>query len=389
MRRVWRRAAAVGLLLVMMAAGALAQETMRVYVAAGALEEETAQQLVEMIARAYPQNQWEMLHQSRTGESLRELVLRDGAPALAICTPGEARPWAQEGMLLPLQRLIGEQGRMQPQVLDACVLEETLFMAPLAARHRQMAVNVQRFEVRHLGHMLDHLAHPVWYPTEFYQILEEFLLAEETAMEVWQEPDGAALEAMVQALYDGALLSEDGRRCTVSTPELCAGLRWMGEAVVSGLIGRAESREAALERFAAGETAIFPDWTAQEDALLGRELAARGMELEIVPYPASVGLPVRAFEVTGVSVFGQGDAATNAQALRAAVFLHENTQAQALLGNRLIWRDNAVWLPSLDAYARGATLRSLFGEAVRRVLAGEIDASRALEDVQAAMDALQ
>ena len=197
-RRCMRTAAAL-FLLSLLAAGAMAQGTMRVYMGRDTLDDQTARQLVEMIGRAVPQAQWEAVLEEETGESLRTLVLSDRAPALAVCAPGEALPWAKEGMLLPLQVAIAGQNRMQRQVLDCCVLEENLFMAPLLARHRCLAVNVRRFEEQRLGYMLDELTHPVWYPTEFYQILEEFLLDDETAMDVWpaQPQTSAALEALV------------------------------------------------------------------------------------------------------------------------------------------------------------------------------------------------
>ena len=391
MSRFYIRAATALFALMLLAAGAMAQETMRVYIGRDALDAQTARQLVEMIGRAAPQAQWETQLEEETGESLRTLVLSDHAPALAICAPGEALPWAQEGMLLPLQSAIAGQGRMQMQVLDCCVLEENLFMAPLLARHRQMAVNVRRFEEQRLDYMLDELTHPVWYPTEFYQILEEFLLDDETAMDVWpaQPQTSAALEAMVQAIYGGSLLSEDAALCQADSPEIRAGLRWLGETVACGLIGLAQSREEALERFVSGETAIFADWTAQEAAREKDALAENGVQVQTMPYPSSIGLPVRAFTLTGVCAFASGDAGTDALAVKAAAFLNENAQAQALLGSRAIWQDNAVWLPSLDMGSRGATLRSLFCEAMRQVIGGETEPAEALEWVQAAMDALK
>ncbi|MGN0774384.1 MAG: hypothetical protein ACI4MP_11425 [Candidatus Ventricola sp.] len=391
MSRFWIRAAAALFALMLLAAGAMAQETMRVFIAGDALDAQTARQLVELIGRALPQARWEAELEEETGESLRALVLSDRAPALAICAPREALPWAQEGMLLPLQSAISGQGRMQMQVLECCVLEERLFMAPLLARHRQLAVNVRRFEERRLGYMLDTLAHPVWYPTEFYQILEEFLLADEPAMDVWpaQPQTSAALEALVQALYGGSLLSGDGTLCQAGTPEIRAGLRWLGDAVAGGLIGYAQSREAALERFVSGETAIFADWTEEEAARQEEALAENGVQVQTVPYPTSIGLPVRAFTLTGVCAFASGNIQADALAVKAAALLNEDAQAQAMLGSRAIWEDNAVWLTSLDADSRGATLRSLFCEAMRQVTEGRSDAATALEWVQAAMDALK
>lgn len=390
MNGLWRRAAATALcaLLMLAAAGALAQETMRVYVAEGAMDAQTARRLSGMLSAAFPQTHWDVQTQAETGESLRELVLADRAPALAVCAPGEALHWAQEGLLLDLHTHIGGQTRMQREVLDCCVFEERLFMAPLIARHRQMAVNERRFEEKQLTYMLDEMTWPVWYPTGFYQILEEFMLAEEAAMDVWraQPETSAALEALVQAIYGGALLDEDGTRCQAMSAEIRAGVQWLGDAVESGLIGLCVSREEALARFVSGETAIFLDWTAQEAAGQADALEQNGVRVKTVAYPCAVGLPVRAYAVTGVCAFDTGDAAANARGVQAAAFIHEN--AQNLLGSRSIWQDHAIWLPSLDVGERGATLRSLFCEALNRVMLEGVDAETALSTVQAAMDAL-
>lgn len=377
----------------LLASGAAAQETLRIYVAEDALNAQTAELLTQRLNTACAPVCWTLELESQTGESLRELVLSDRAPNLAVCTPKQGLEWAQEGMLLPLHSVISQQSRMQPQVLDCCVPEgeEKLFMAPLMARHRQMAVNVKRFQTRQLDYMLDETAHPVWYPTEFYQILEEFMMAKTPALEIWPaEPQtSAALETLVQSIFGGAFLSEDGLLCRINSPEIRTGLRWLADAVDSGLIGCAQSREEALQRFLSGETAMFLDWTPQEAERQESTLKAQGLSVMAIPYPSAIGLPVRAFELTGVCAFASGDARTDALAMRAAVLLHEDAQIQALLGPRGIWQDSAVWLPSLDAYRNGATLRSLFCGAMRQAMEDRGCTLEALEQAQAAMDALR
>ena len=370
---------ALALLLVLCACGAAAQDTMQLYVQPGALEEGQAQRLLMLLQS--DEMQWTLAGE---GQTLRELVLSGHAPDLAICAPREARMWAQEGLLLPLQTQISGQQRMQRQVLDLCVQGEALFMAPLMASHRQMAVNVSRFEDVGLGYMLDQQTYPVWYPAQFYQILEEFLIRDEVAVDVWhaEMDSSAAIEALTQAIYGGMLLSEDASRCTADDPALCAGVQWLGDAIEDEMIGYCQTREEAAARFLAGETAIFIDWTRK----LQQEAMDSGMEIVQRPYPASVGLPVRSFELTGVCAFARGDAARDARLIRACADLHE--KAQDLLGGRGIWQDGAIWPASLDGDDRGATLRSLFCQALSQVIEEREDAQAALERVQAAMDAL-
>lgn len=384
MNRLIHRILAAAAMLTLVCTGALAREQMCVYVSPDAMEAPMAQRLAALLGSAFSQADWTMTQDG----SLRELVMGDRAPDLAIGSPSQTREWAQAGLLAPLQTKITDQTRMEPQVLACCVEDETLFMAPLFARHRQMAVNVRQFEAHGLGYLLDKRTYPVWFPAQFYQILEEFLIEDCAAMDVWPADagSGAAMEALVQAIFDRRLVSQDG---AVQMENICAGVQWLSDMVDDGLIGLCESREEALDRFLAGETAIFIDWTEREEAAQRALLEKRGLTIAKTPYPASSALPVRSYELTGVSVFDSGSAQRTALALKAAVFLHESIQAQLLFGSRGIWRDDAVWLCDLSAAEQGATLRDQLYAALNAVLLEGETAAAALMRAQAAMDALR
>ena len=141
---------ALTLALVLLGGCALAQEKI-VYVQPGALEEGEAQQILSLLQAEFGGDEWKLAEDELP---LRDRVISGNLPDLVICAPAQARPWAKEGLLLPLQTHISGQQRMQRQVLDLCVQDEALFMAPLIARHRQMAVNVSRFDEMGLGYML-------------------------------------------------------------------------------------------------------------------------------------------------------------------------------------------------------------------------------------------
>lgn len=381
--RVYAAGLAAVLMLLLCIAGAAAQDAMRLYVQEGALEAAQIRQVLALLGQA--DAPWTMMEDERT---LREMVLAGETPDLAICAPGQVRPWAKEGMLIELQRHIPGQQRMQRQVLDLCVQEEALFMAPLKARHRQMAVNRSAFDALGLGYMLDQQTYPVWYPAQFYQILEEFMIRDGTAVDIWHaEMDSSApLETLIQAIYGGMLLSEDGKTCEAGSMDVITGLQWLCDAVDDGMIGYCKTQEEALARFISGETAIYLDWT---DALAKRledVVEQEGMDLLTRPYPAAAGLPVRSFEVIGACAFQSGDAARDARLAQACAALHEH--AQELLGARGIWQDGAIWPASLDAHDAGATLRSLLCSALETVIEKGEPAGDALGRVQAAMVAL-
>lgn len=386
MKRVWLRAVCLAACLMLLAAAASAQTAVRIYVGEGAMEEEIAQRLTALLNRTFPQAEFQLTEHKEGG--LRNLVLDDMAPQLAICSPREAAVWAEEGLTLPLQTHMEDQEEIAREILSMCVYDENLFMIPLTAHHRQMAVNVKLFEKHALGYMLDEIKHPVWYPTEFQQILEEFAIAGKYALDVWRpKPDNTApMEAMVQAIYCGMLLGEDGTTCKADEKAVFSGMRWLRDLIEGEIIGFADTREAALERFLAGETAIFVDWTKRLQEKYAQQIKEAGMMVEERPYPSSSGLPVRSYELSGISVFDSGDAKINALALQAAAFLHEDTQAQKILGGRGIFEDDSIWLWDLSAGDRGATLRSLMAEAIKKSLEEEQDIARVLEIVRAGMD---
>ena len=371
-------------------AGAQAQVQMDVYFAADAMERETAERLMDVTRRAFPQVQWHY-RQGTEGESgLRALILADDVPEIVVCAPSEASVWVSDGLFAALDGRVTDAGRIDEQVLNACVQDESLFMMPLIAKHRRMAVNRRLLEKRRMGSMTNPIEHPLWYPMEFDRILEEFALAEHPAMEIWpaSPTDCGALEGLLQALYGGSWLDEDGARVQAEHVNVRAALEWLRDRVKGGLIAEAASRDEALTHFLNGETALFIDWRPEYDRLYARELEKNGIEIVEMPYPSSTGFVIRSFELTGACVAAGADSAKRALAMRTIAFWHEDAQTQLVLGDRGIWRDDAVWLPEIDATQKGLTLRRLMCEAVEAVLSGESAPKDALRLVQAAMDAM-
>lgn len=358
-------------------------QRIEVYAAEGALADGQAEGMVRLLSQAFPEAEWTI---APGEESLRQRVMAGRAPGLAVCAPGEAMPWAREGMLLPLDGRISSAVRIQKEALEPGVFEEKLFAAPLVARHRRMAVNADRIEEMQMRHLLDGAAYPVWLPQQLEQVLEECRLSGMAGMEVWpaEEGEADAMAALVQAFYGGAWMTEDGE-IRADDPAACLGAQWLYEMVESGAIARAENREAALEHFLDGKTAMFIDWTDEDEKLRRKMPDGVVRRLAMMPYPSAEGVPVRSFELTGVSAFRAEDEAENALLLKAVSFLHEDGAAQLLFGSRGIWRDGTIWLRYLKADDRGATLARLTREAMRAVIEEGVDACAAFEAAQAAM----
>lgn len=386
-----RSAAALALVLLGMAwtASAAAQAQVQVFFAGDTLESEQIQRLMDLTQRAFPQAEWTAILEEETGESLREMILSDRAPTVAVCAPGDAGAWAREGILVPLGTRIPDQAQIQPQVRAACMWDGEWIMAPLIAHHRQMAVNRRMLEHERLGYMIDHREHPIWYPPEIDQILEEFYLSDAVAMEIWpaRAENSAAIEALLQAMYGGEILSEDGQACRANNASTLAGLNWLRDRVRQGIVGMAKSRDAALERFLAGETAVFIDWMAGDEAQYARTLKKNGVEIVLMPYPTTSGVPVRSFELTGVCVLAGGEDEAQALGEQAVAFWCGDVQTQLILGERAIWQDDAIWLPMMNATGSGMAVRSLLCHALDAVLAGQMEPAQALALIDAAAEA--
>lgn len=379
-------ALATALLLGLCAPG-VAQEALTVYVSAEAMPLETAKQLTALLQREAASAQVELIAEEETDVTLRALVLRDEAPQLAICSPEEARLYAREGMLAA--QAMPDDARVAQQVLSACAQDGVLFILPLQARHRRLAVNRRMLDEQHLSELLDARAHPVWYPLELQQALEALYDGDTPAMELWPpEPDTCAgLEALVQALFGGAFLSEDGQVCQADCGSAAAALEWLQDMLEGGQIGWAQSREEALEHFLAGETAVFIDWMDADERASRARIRESGLELCTLPYPSSTGMPVHSFEVIGAAALLTGDAQTDALAKAAAAFLAQDAQVQQILGERGIEEDGAVWLPAVGAHPQGTLLRTLLCDALRGTLMEGRSAASAMRGVTQALDA--
>lgn len=369
------------LMLGMLAPVSLAQTEIKLYIAPGALEETAAAQLIRLLERALPDAAFV---RTDTARPLEELVMADEAPQLVICPAREAAPWAEEGLTLALDGCVPGREQIAQAVINACGGETGLYMAPLYARHARVAVNRSMLEKMQLGHLLDEADATVWLPIQLYQVMEGCLLDERAAVDVWPATkEGDAVLAMVQALYNSPFLSEDGQTFRGDSDAAIAGMEWLEEMADCGMVGIAESREAALKRFLDGETAMFIDWTDEERKAFSDRTE---MEIEEIPYPSAAGVPVYAFDVIGAAAFASGDEEKDVHSLAAVSFLMEDAQAQRVMGERGIREDGGIWLPCFGVKEGSRALHGMLCDVTDRVLAGQMTARTAMEAVSAVFE---
>lgn len=367
----------MALMLALVCGMVAAEEAISVYIAPDSLTKEASLALVQRLAQAMPAA-------VDDGDStLWQRVMAGDAPQLAICTAQEAARYAGEGLLLPLDMEAEDAERIAEAVLSACTLDGELFIAPLYARHRRMAVNRRLMEKLQVAALMDERVFPVWQPMQLVQVMEEAALSGMYAFEVWPcGEDGGALLALIQALYGGAFVTEEGVQADNDAAVMA--LEWLCDAADAEMIGMVGSREEALRHFLDGETVLFIDWS-DEDAQRYAASGEEKMTFVRMPYPSSLGLPVRDMQVTGIAAFRTGDVQRDAQLAKAAQLLARDDQVRRVLGERGIEADDAFWLASPGESGVSA-LRALTGAAVDAVLSGEMEAEAALRLAQAAYE---
>lgn len=371
-------------LLLMGMACACAEETeIWVYAAPESLASQATLTLMQLLGQTVPQAKAVYMQEEGT---LLDMVMSGEGPHLAVCTAQEAKRLAEEGMLLPLDLEQNEAERMAGAVLSACTYEGDMFMAPLYARHRRMAVNRRMMEALQIAALMDTQVFPVWQPMQLYQVLEEASLAGGYAMEIWPcgGEDGDALIAFVQALYGGAFMA-DGKHVRADNDASVMALEWICDMVEGDLIGVVKSREEALRHFLDGKTALFIDWT-DEEAQTFAALGEGKQKFVSMPYPSSTGLPVRDMRVTGIAALRTGNAEKDALLREAAAALAAEEKLARVLGERAIYEDDAIWLSFPGAGGGGGALRALTGAAIDAAIAGVMEAEAALSLAQEAYE---
>ena len=365
----------------------IAQADRVLYAAQGTLTPKQAREAAALLEEVLGEP-FALVMQEETGESLAHLVMEGSAPALAVVPVQEALPWAREGMLLTLDGCVEGFARVAGALADACVVDEQLIAAPLFAVHRQMAVRADLMQEAMMGYLLDRRAHPVWYPSEFVQALDELAMLNEAGMDVWLPEAGEALwlEALLQGVSGMRLADEETGAYAADADGLNDALKWLEDMLRAGLIGAAEDREAALERFLSGETAIFPDWTAAETA--AHADAIREESILLMPYPSLHGSPLRAAELVALCAFSSGEEEEDALLEHAVGVLCEAEHASRIFKKREILDDGAQWLPLLETLAYGPTLRALLSRAAGAVITQEAKAAEAAQQVDRAMRTL-
>lgn len=316
----------------------------------------------------------------QTDESFSQRMTDGSAPDMAILCADEMRKWANAGMLTALDGCTDTLGEMSEEIVNGCVADESLYALPLGIRSRAMAVHPAWMEKIRMAYLLDERMHAAWYPTEILQALDELALSGGTGLDLWppQETGTLCFEAFLQGINGAWFSAGETDAGNADLEALEDALVWVEEMVRAELVGTAQSRDEALARFLAGETAIFIDWTMEDSRTYAGEIEDGSIQL--LPYPSMSGIPFAAGDVVCFLAPCSGEEGEQ-RARQAAALLASNGYAQQVLGETLPAADEMDWLIGVNMLEGGATLRALFAQAVGEILAGDIPAREAAKKI--------
>ena len=359
----------------------LAQAEGTLYIAKGTVSPAQAQDMAKALGEELGETV-RLTLQEETGETLAQ-SLPAGA-GLAVLTAPQAAALARAGLLLPVDGCVPSLEHMERSYTQACVMDEQLMFAPLMAKRRVMAVRRDGFEAVNMGYLLDNRSHPVWYPAEFVQALDEMAVINRPGLDIWQpgEEDLLWLSALLCCASELEYMEEGTGACAVDEKEMERALEWLEDMLRAGLISEAKDREEALSRFMAGETAVFIDWTAEESTVYAE--AIREGEILLRAYPSLTGTPLHAGELVVLCVL-RGEDMQNERLRRAIAGLLARAGEKATLWQRGLYSDGARALPLYAAQEYGATLCRLLLDAAGGVIAGEEDARLAAQRMDRAL----
>ena len=376
----------LALLLVMTLYSAAARAELRLFIGKDTLNETQTHALAKMLeTQLQDAVAWDR-QQGEAGFSKR--MLDGDAPHLAILHADEIVQWAEAGMLTPLDGLMEDLDTVDETIIGACVTDERLFAIPLGMRQHTMAVDPSWLEKIRMGYLMDERMYPAWNYAQVLQLLDELALKGDAGLEIWPPEEEHVL--CVEALLQGVCGSwfEDGatEAASVNLERMTDGFVWLEEMVEAGLIDVTESRDAALESFIGGETAIFIDWTPEESRRYAEALEAGSIRL--LPYPSVSGIPFGAAQVICLIVPACGDEEAAQQARRAAALLGSGGYAQRILGEALHGTQETQWVISMSTLKGGATLRALFAQAIAEILWEDMPAKEAAQRIGRAMQVI-
>jgi len=343
-----RMRAALALALFLHAAGA--QADMQLMIGEGTMSGSQAQEIAVALSEAAGERISAVMAQ---GRSLSNRIMDGDAPQLAIAYESEILPWVQEGFIVPLGG------------------EAEGYALAVGLQERQMAVRAQCMEDAGMDYLLDERAYPAWAPLQVLQALDELALSGCAGLEVWTPGGGDTLflEAFLQGVSGEWFAPGTTSAQSVDMKAVEDALAWLGDMAQAGLIGEAQSREAALSRFIGGESAIFIDWSQEESREYAQEI--RDGEIVLMPYPSASGVPVHAVRLICLCALDNAAASALMDAPRTAL------EGKCPAGQQR--------LVTLETLEDGATLKTLLCGAVKEVLAGKAQAREEAARIARAM----
>lgn len=259
-----------------------------------------------------------------TGPDKLEYALEKGLCDVILDAPGRIVAYGRAGKMLTLNKLFDEQLRQDPgnkMVLEACGVNERMYLYPLSTSPFYMAFNKQMLEASGKAN----LVREGWTREDFVQVLEALHQSGFVPGTIFCYGQGGdqATRALVSNLYGGSVIAPDLQSYTLNQPQGMEALTFIQEAVTKGLLlnGSLLTGTDDLENFASGRSAFTILWSGAQQSAYQKQLSGRGIQVIEVPFPAPGGQPKLEYLVNGFAAVRSGDDAREAASLAFIKFM--------------------------------------------------------------------
>lgn len=261
-------------------------------------------------------------------------IASNTAPDFTYDAPGRIIAWGNDGILAPLDDVIGAEKANIPASLAAVSkgADGKYYMYPVHTGGFMMAFNKEMLEDLGLIDMLPYKTQDRTWTVKQYEDLLNALKAKLPAGKVpavfYAKSQGGdqGTRAFMMNLYGNApLMNENLTKYVFNSPNAVKNVEWLQKAVKEGWIMNGSALQAgdAIDMYCASNAASTILYSLQLEKINASKIDYKGKKFTSIfmPFPNDSGKPVLEFILGGTCVFNNGDNAKIMAAKKLAAFI--------------------------------------------------------------------
>lgn len=276
------------------------------------------QTLIEKFNQKYPNIQVNLrvLDYTEGPDEIQGLIEGEGLelPDVLLDEPGRIGNYAKADVLANLDSMFTDEvtADMASQgILSACRRDGAYVMYPLSGSNYVMAFNRSMIEASGAIEMMNREGACTWTTETFEQVLDRLGESECNGGILYCSGIAGdyATRSFLTNLYDGSLMNEDGTAYTMNSEANQQALTKVKEWMEKGWIlnGSGSSGADAVSSFVSGENSFCLLWSLPQALSNAQSLAENGVEVVVMPYPSTDGVPSLEYILNGFCIFKSED----------------------------------------------------------------------------------